>query len=344
MRDLKALIREMALDAIGGIADLSKRTRGGARQKDPKGHFNALKKFHSSKKYARDAAWMFRNFESPIWIVPAWDKGITRAKDRVKIVPLQEALPGILESGIGLAPEEIAAGMIPGPENEALRIERINSHLAGNGTIIISASAGIGEGVWPSAWMLIHGLFDDYNNATQRQFLGPYMRRLEKWQETRSIEIENLFKAIIQEPQYAEFYNRSPNYWRNEGPRETSVTFNKIIKKLMTMRSAREGRLDASSDARAESFTQALTHSQGFHLNWDGIDETIVGSLKDYEPPDPRIIGRIKESLRELEELINGMRGEIYKSMEGFWRGKVVWANTQIVPYKSLQNFNRKKS
>jgi hypothetical protein len=343
MRDLKALIREMALDAIGGTIDITPRTKTGAKKGDPKGQFGALKKFTSSKKYARDAAWMFRNFSAPIWLIPGWNKNLNRSGPRLKILSLEEALPGLLESGIGLTPAEAAKGMRPGPENETLRTERINAHLAGGGTIILSAASGVGRGFWPSPWMILHGLFDDVEGSKfQKQFLLPYKIKLKDWLDDRKFQIEDFVDQIVAEPQYSDNANK-----REERKRELHISnlgnrFFDALGSSMTMGSARSGLLTIV-DIAPESLVQALTHSQGFHLNWDGIEERIAGNLSYFAPNDTRIIEYIKESLKELEEFVNGLRDELITKADVFWAGKIIWTKTGFLEYTRLPNVNRGK-
>jgi hypothetical protein len=347
LRDLKTLIREMALDAIGGTIDITPRTKGGAKKKDPKGQFGALKKFTSSKKYENDAVWMFRNFSAPIWLIPGWDKNLNRIGPRLKILSLEEALPGLLESGIGLSAKEAEKGMRPGPENEALRTERINAHLARGGTIIISAASGVARGFWPSPWMILHGLFDDGGTRAQKQFLSPYVGKLENWLWDRRAQIDNFVDQLVAEPQYSDNANK-----REERKRELYISrlgnrFFDALGASMTTGSARSGLLTVDyegGDIPPESLVQALTHSQGFHLNWDGIEERIVGNLSYFAPNDTRIIDYIKGSLKEFEELVNGLRDELITKADVFWAGKIIWTKTGFLEYSRLPDLNRGKN
>ncbi len=328
----------MALEKIGKTMNLSRRNAKGQAPRDPKRQHQSLTKYSSSKKFERDAKWIFRNFNSPIWIVPAWDKGIKPQKARVSILTLDEILPDLLaESALGLTPEEIKKGITPGPDNEGLRAERMRQHLAADGTILIAASTGVAKDFWPSPWMILHAMFDDSPSPFQNNFLLPYVNEVQVFVAKEHGQFNHLLISILKE--------REGLGWK---PQRLSYSADTSIIRSMTMGSARSRpkedafELIFRKDISVESIVQSLTHTKNFHFKWEGLDDRISSILSAAgDPLDPRLINKIKESMVAYEALINGMRQEILERLDSFWKGKVIRVNVTDRAYSTFPDVNR---
>jgi hypothetical protein len=339
----------MAVTSIGATIDDSQPTKGGKKKGDPKGQRDATRKFYSSKKYAKDAAYIFRAIPNPIWIIPAWNKEMSLDAPRQRFIPLPQVEDKILQSGADLTPEERREGIRPGEQNEAARRQRIRGHLAGGGTIIISAGASITRGNMPTPWALLHNMFhaDGPSRDFQRDFIGPAVWAIRDWiwEESDRIErmIEDTLRTRGEEPGrdrlglIASDRKRKTN--RDFYP-VRNREFAALLIASMTMGSARavqtKGGEFAHSEIVHEALTQALTHSRGFHLNRAGLSDRLAALWGDDlygAPRDPAISQAIEETLQRLEDFVNAQRDSIIGEMSRLLRGKILWVAASAIPY-----------
>ena len=105
---------------------------------------SALGKFHSSKKFLKDASWVFEDFPQDIYILPI--SGNTRGP-RGFTLDAEEALE-YLEENV-----------------EGVDLTEISQKLSEGATIIASYTSELRKGFLPTAWMILHALLDDLDGS-----------------------------------------------------------------------------------------------------------------------------------------------------------------------------------
>jgi hypothetical protein len=340
---LKALIKEILISEMP-FKKLAKKVTNVRKLSDPKGHLPALEKFHSSKKYLKDAEYIFKNFKTDIWIVPSFAStdSLGIGNTRVGILSLEKAKPYLLESGIGLTDQDIENGEKPSPENEERCLKNIQAHLNGNGSIIISSSETLEKDFWPSPWMILHAIGDDVGagigNEFHQMFLNLFVNTLKEWFRTTRRQLVNICEDYL--------YSIYPNgVWPNSEHDHLRLgdIFFDILKLSMTMKSARKRKIAVLSDVIAESFVQAVTHSKGFHLNLSQFDQIADENFKAYElKKDISLVNAVKQYLLEFEEKVNSLKDESFQLLDKMLSGKIVLVSVADSPYHTATNYNEK--
>jgi hypothetical protein len=359
LKQLKSLIREMAFGGVvGNIVNTTPRDKSGRRFRDYKGHFRPLKKYHSSKLYKKNAEYIFKNFYSNIWIVPTFNRK-DRYPVRVKTLSLQEAESTLLQSGIGLKPEDIENGMTPSSRNENYRLENIKNHLDSGGCIIISNSESLEKNFWPSPWMILHAIIDDFFTLSNVAYANDFhyniiigvVGDLKSWEEKTS----DLLTLYISNPDY--FQNGVNKFfpaWEEDDNSEFKLkAFYKAFclarRSLMTMGSARKNAINPRSllDLFAESIVQSMTHSNQFHFlsNNTNKKNIIANALQEYGfIPDESLIKTIIHFLESYELEINRKRSTMLDNINNLMKGSIVFISVADLKYGQYSSNYRKEN
>jgi hypothetical protein len=333
---LKQLIREMAYAHMLGNTVKSKSTK--EKERDPhvlKRH-DSLKKYHSSKGYEADAEYAFRNFKTPIWILPEFDSQMVGGP-RLRVISFDEAYDNILESGLGLTKEEKNSGIKPTPENEDLRVERVQNHLNSGGSIIVPSSRALIKNFWPSPWNTLHAIADDvaneHTNPIHKKLLNDFIVALKDW-ESKIVDIlyETLASFLKEERKKREKVNNWDMWSAIDDPYDDGLyrAFQLFRRDSMTMKSARQKTLfhQTMTDIRAETFVQAITHSKNFHINEEGIEDNLTHALSAHNVPNiPEFRNLLKEKLEEYVDKAKELRNNALETLDALIAGKIIVIN-----------------
>jgi hypothetical protein len=319
---LKVLIREMINEmAFGGS---SKKVINKVTHNDPKGHYPALSKYHSSKAYKKSATYAFKNFRTNVLIIPAFVPGAFGGS-RVSIIPFNKAEDYLIEADMDDMPEDPQAKLIA-----------FKNHLDSGGSIIISQSQSLVKGFWPSPWMIIHAMVDDIENEdiTQfhQRFLRAFVEPLENWEYTIRQYLINLYENYLSEKNDSE----GRIYLLHD-------IFIELLKWGMTMKSARENLLGSINDIYAESFVQAITHPRGFHLNLQNFQTKAESLCKLYDvTPEQHFIDLIQQKIIEYESLVNSLRDKALNILDTGMAGKIITISVADTSYGFAPDYTKK--
>jgi hypothetical protein len=334
---LKLLIREMAWDHVLGDLVNSKKlksTRNKVLTPELQKKHDSLKKYHSSKAYISDAKYVFKNFQTPIWIVPLFDPWMDFTGPRVYTLSFDDALDYIVESGIGLTDEEKKSGEIPNLENEDLRLDRVEDHLNSGGALVISSSKALVKNFWPSPWMILHAIADDVKkqetNEIHKELLENFNKSLNTWENETTEVLRKAMRLFMKsQDQLAPDASNPRSEWDSiRYETDLYIAFQRARAYSMTMASARKKIIDPRqiSDIIAEAFVQSITHSKQFHIDEEKIEDNLNSALKLSNLPIDNLELRniIKEKIKEYVVKVRELRDHALATVDAMLAGKIV--------------------
>ena len=203
------------------------------RFKEPRLSLKAVDKFHSNPLFAKKATAAFKDYKTPIWILPVK----INHKSSKFWQPTEEGRRYDIFDDPNLAVEALRGGGVPEPT-----LQQIHGILSNGGTVIANVAAGLRTNFFPTPWMMIHAIFD----SEKIKFFDDVY--------------QNVYKMLFTDP-------ISVPTPKNPDRKLTIST--SMLPPLMTMRSARKGKITPHSpeDVVAEMLTQEMVTTRGVHFN-----------------------------------------------------------------------------